>query len=174
MTVFYNVDWEAHDRLSDPVLLFHATLNEEYTHQPADQVPRPHGRFDVSVTNTDWKENYALLSVQGYQGHYVGTGLNADCRPGSAGKWWEGDDMFVIDDEPWPPRLHGTGTEDYFNLARGFRQTGCRPEYGITYLRKEEPDTDQTDGRFSAYRFHINDPIPFSSSVAYWYGRPLT
>ena len=23
----------------------------------------------------------------------------------------------LIDDEPWPPRLHGTGMEDYLGLA---------------------------------------------------------
>ena len=32
--------------------------------------------------------------------------------------WYgEGDDMIFIDGEPWPPSLHGTGTEDYFNTA---------------------------------------------------------
>lgn len=25
--------------------------------------------------------------------------------------------MIFIDGEAWPPSLHGTGTEDYFNLA---------------------------------------------------------
>jgi phage protein U len=32
--------------------------------------------------------------------------------------WYgEGDDMIFIDGEQWPPSLHGTGTEDYFNTA---------------------------------------------------------
>lgn len=100
--------------------------------------------------------------------------------------------MFVIDGEPWPPRLHGTGTEDYFNLAWGFRQVECRPEYGVTFIDKSEEDRDPADGRISMYRFHLSDPIPFTESlhasiehghandceayyrsVAYWYGRPL-
>ena len=98
--------------------------------------------------------------------------------------------MFVIDGEPWPPRLHGTGTEDYFNLAWGFRRVDCRPEYGVTYLQKSEQDRNQIDGKFTVYRFHMSDPVTFTRSlhvsiehghanesnalyrsVAYWYGR---
>ena len=190
--VYYYIDWESHAELADPVYHFHATLNEEHTKKPTDQAVTPHGDIDNSLTNLDWKENYVFLDAQDYQGHYVGTGLSIDCQPDCIGKWWEGDDMFAIDDEPWPPRLHGTGTEDYFNLAWGFRRVGCRPEYGITYLEKNETDVDQIDGRFSMYRFHLNDPIPFNNSiiasiehghandceahyrsVAYWYGRHL-
>jgi hypothetical protein len=36
------------------------------------------------------------------------------------GKNTTGVDMFFIDGEEWPPSLHGTGTEDYFNAAWGF------------------------------------------------------
>ena len=190
--LYYYVDWEAHPSLSEPVLPFHATLNDEHTQPPAGQAVQPHGRFDRDLVNQGWQENYVFLNVEGVQGHYVGTGLSVHCQPDGAGKWWEGDDMFVIDGEPWPPRLHGTGTEDYFNLAWGFRQVGCRPAYGITFLDKRSSDIYQIDGRFSMYRFHLSDPIPFTRSliasiehghandceayyrsVAYWYGRPL-
>ena len=101
--------------------------------------------------------------------------------------------MFEIDGESWPPRLHGTGMEDYFNLAWGVRHTDCRPEYGVTFLEKRLEDRSQVAGLFSMYRFHLNDPIPFTKSlrasvehghandceaffrsVAYWYGRPLS
>lgn len=192
VTIFYYIDWEAHDLLQDPVLHFHATLRDEHTVPPEDQEPQKHGSFDSEITNPDWGENYVFLKAENYQGHYVGTGLSIECQPGGAGKWWEGDDMFVIDGEAWPPRLHGTGTEDYFNLAWGFRQVDCRPEYGVTYIDKSPSDTNQIDGRFSMYRFHLNDPIPFAKSllasiehghandceayyrsVAYWYGKPL-
>ncbi len=190
--VYYYVDWEKHEALPAPVLRFHASLHEELTEPPAGQPVIPHGSFDVDLRNPDYAENYRLLEVQGYEGHYVGTGLSIACRPGDPGKWWEGDDMFIIDGEPWPPRLHGTGMEDYFNLAWGFRRVDCRPEYGVTYLDKGPGDTDQIDGRFSMYRLHLSDPIPFRQSliatlehghandcrarfrsVAFWYGRPL-
>ncbi len=34
------------------------------------------------------------------------------------GWWGEGDDMFFVDGEPWPPHLHGTGTEDQLGTCR--------------------------------------------------------
>lgn len=189
---YYYIDWEKHDCLEEPVLNFHASFREENTCPPKDQPQTKHGSLDSRpFTNTDWSENYLFLNVDHHQGHYVGTGLSIECKPNTPGKWWEGDDMFIIDGEPWPPRLHGTGTEDYFNLAWGFRKVECRPEYGITFLQKTDDDSNQIDGRFSMYRFHLNDPIPFEQSligsiehghandcealyrsVAYWYGRP--
>ena len=41
----------------------------------------------------------------------------------------------------------------------------CRPEYGVTYLDKNETDSDQIDGHFTIYRFHLNDPITFEKSL---------
>ncbi len=191
-TVFYYVDWEQHACLDEPVLPFHATFQQELTEPPEGQPLQPHGSFDSDLVNADWKENYYFLNVTGYEGHYVGTGLAITCTPVDPGKWWEGDDMFVIDGEPWPPRLHGTGMEDYFGLAWGFWHVDCRPEYGVTFLSKTSADTNRIDGRFSMYRLHTTDPIPFQRSliasvehghandckaffrsVAYWYGRPL-
>jgi len=190
VNIFFYVDWEAYECLPEPALYFHATLNQEHTAPPAGQPLQPHGHFDPELINLGWSENYCLLDARGYMGHYVGTSLSIYCQQGESGKWWEGDDMFIIDNEPWPPRLHGTGTEDYFNLAWGFRQVDCRPEYGITYLDKGPDDVNQIDGRFSMYRLHLSDPIPFTTSilatlehghandcsakyrsVAYWYGR---
>jgi len=47
--------------------------------------------------------------------------------------WYgEGDDMIFIDGEPFPPSLHGTGTEDYFNCAWSPREEYCAPYHGIT------------------------------------------
>ena len=100
---FYYIDWESYESLPDPVFPFHATLNEEQTKPPTGQPPQPHGKGDASIINKSFKENYTLLDIEGFEGHYVGTGLNVECQPGAAGKWWEGDDMFVIDGEPWPP-----------------------------------------------------------------------
>lgn len=190
--IYYYVDWEQHEAVPAPVLPFHATLHEEHTRPPEGVDPPTHGTTDYSALNPATEENYVFLDVDGCEGHYVGTGLSIHCTPGGTGKWWEGDDMFVIDGEPWPPRLHGTGTEDYFNLAWGFRRVDCRPEHGITFLERGAGDTDQIDGRFSMYRFHLNDPIPFERSiratiehghandceasyrsVAFWYGRPV-
>jgi hypothetical protein len=100
--------------------------------------------------------------------------------------------MFIIDEEPWPPRVHGTGTEDMFGLAWGFRVVDNRPLHGITFLEKQPDDIHPIDGRFAMYRFHLESPIPFTRSLraslehghandcrayyrstAYWYGRKI-
>ena len=41
--------------------------------------------------------------------------------------------IFVDDDNEgvrWPPTLHGTGTEDYFNTAWGPHENFARPSLG--------------------------------------------
>jgi hypothetical protein len=98
--------------------------------------------------------------------------------------WYgEGDDMIFIDDDEWPPSLHGTGTEDYFNTAFSPGVKYDAPYQGLTI-----PGGPNYSGKISWYRFHIEDPIHFQknirvtiehghnnnrsddySSTAYWY-----
>ncbi len=56
-----------------------------------------------------------LSSVVEGKGHYVG--VNHYVHTPSTIWYGEGDDMFFIDGETWPPTLHGTATEDYFNTS---------------------------------------------------------
>ena len=85
--------------------------------------------------------------------------------------------------DAWPPTLHGTGTEDYFNTAWCPNQSYSAPYHGIIAgggLNWTDPIT--------VYRFHIEDPVVFRqrirvtlehghanrrsdelSSVAFWY-----
>ena len=190
--IFYYIDWEHHANMAEPPLYFHATVREEKPGRPRQQREIEHGEYDSDLLTTDPAENYTFLKAEDHEGHFAGLVLNIECRPDDEGKWWEGDDMFIIDSEPWPPRIHGTGTEDYFNLAWGFRSVECRPQYGITWLEKPDWAKSQIDGRFTMYRFHIDDPIQFRSSIhgslehghandctahyrstAFWYGRLL-
>jgi hypothetical protein len=99
--------------------------------------------------------------------------------------------MFLIDGEPWPG-LHGTGTEDYFNTAWGPDEHYLHPFFGIAYAPGRNNDDARFGwiGRMHYYRWHIADPMRFSSSlrasiehghangmvldlasVAYWYQR---
>jgi hypothetical protein len=99
--------------------------------------------------------------------------------------WYgEGDDMFFIDGERWPPQLHGTGTEDYFNTSWSPNVLFQHPYYGYARVNGQNGWL----GRTHVYRFHLADPIYFDkslrfsiehghdnnltldlSSVAYWY-----
>jgi Protein of unknown function (DUF2961) len=114
-------------------------------------------------TNLDGRENYTILEAEG-KGHYVGCNVNIDNlrHAGLATFNWygEGDDMIFVDGEPFPPSLHGTGTEDYFNTAWCPTQEYSAPYHGIVM-----PGERNWAGKVSLYRFHIEDPIRFQKSI---------
>ena len=94
----------------------------------------------------------------------MGCVLNVDVFERQVNDWYgEGDDMIFIDGEPWPPRLHGTGTEDYFNTAFCPTQEYSAPYHGITLYSGSE--AWPWGGKNSMYRFHIEDPIRFDESI---------
>jgi hypothetical protein len=131
-----------------------------------------------SVSNLDGTDNYVILEVEG-EGHYVGCNLAVRHFQGS---WWgEGDDMIFIDDDVWPPSLHGTGAEDYFGHAWGMQHNAFLMNGTIVH-------EEDVPGFQHSYRFHLTDPVRFSkrikvtlehghanhlsddwSSTAYWY-----
>ena len=100
-------------------------------------------------------QNYLLLDTEG-RGQYVGTVLSVYTR--TAGWFGEGDDFFFIDGEA-EPSLRGTGTEDYFCDAWGFREFN-RPYYGVVVQ-----DGYELGDRVSVYRWHIKDPVRFNKSL---------
>ncbi|HEV2529425.1 MAG TPA: glycoside hydrolase family 172 protein [Thermomicrobiales bacterium] len=60
----------------------------------------------------------------------------------------------------WPPTLHGTGTEDYFNTAWCPTQKYDGPYHGI--IAGGGPNwTDP----ITVYRFHIEDPVVFRERI---------
>ena len=113
--------------------------------------------------NVTGEENYVILEAEG-DGVYVGCHLDVDVFERQANDWYgEGDDMIFIDGEPWPPSLHGTGTEDYFNTAFCPREEYNAPYHGLTVY---QGNSDWPWGRKnSVYRYHIEDPIRFRTSI---------
>lgn len=71
--------------------------------------------------------------------------------------------MIFIDGEPFPPSLHGTGTEDYFCAAWGY-PAGMQsaPFHGVSF---KDAATELYDGQWSMYRHHAADPIYFAKSI---------
>ena len=65
--------------------------------------------------------------------------------------------MIFIDDDTWPPSMHGTGTEDYFNHAWGM-QNNAFPMNGSAVHESVIP------GYQTSYRFHVADPIHFAQT----------
>jgi hypothetical protein len=123
---------------------------------------------------------YTILEAKG-EGCYVGTVLNYHLL--GPGAWVEGGDDFYIDGDG-KPTLPGTGAEDYFGHAWGFRRENNALFHGTSY--------GPENNKMTAYRLHVLDPIRFHksiratmrchgwdvqdreddySSVAYWYQR---
>lgn len=134
--------------------------------------------IEVAIPNLSGDDNYVVLETEG-QGHYVGCNLAVRHFQGS---WWgEGDDMIFIDDDTWPPSLHGTGMEDYFGHAWGM-------QHNAFLMNGTMVHEENVPGFHHSYRFHMTDPIRFQkrikvtfehghanhlsddwSSTAYWY-----
>ncbi|MBI5117734.1 DUF2961 domain-containing protein [Candidatus Poribacteria bacterium] len=151
LILYFYVDYETHEKLPQGLAPFHAQWRRE---NPCKAVQLPYEQ------NVDGKENYIILEARGH-GHYVGCHLNIDAL--SPGWWGEGDDMFFIDGEKWPPGIHGTGTEDYFCGAWNFNNVNSpfwTPYYGY-HLK----GNDDYTGKHSMYRYHIEDPIVFHRSI---------
>lgn len=135
--MYYYVDW-----LQGPIpadtLYFHARYRQEYPAKP-------------------WQW-YWFANITG-SGNYVGTVLSTFNE--LDGWFGEGDDHFYIDGSQ-TPQLVGTGTEDYFCDGWGFRQH--------TYLRSgasivDLPNNYAAGTRMTLYRFHVDDPVPFSDGL---------
>ena len=174
MIFFFYVDYEEHKSVEDDLLRFHAQWRKENPTEGWGE-----GRFDDDLQtggkmgeyrrevwatpNLTGRDNYVILEAEG-RGHYVGCNLNIDCFSRQKNDWYgEGDDMIFIDGESWPPSLHGTGTEDYFNTAFCPLQEYNAPYHGVTvYSGTEEWPWK---GKNSLYRFHIEDPIMFEKSI---------
>ena len=176
---YFYIDYELHpEPLSKDVLYFHAHWRRENPTNGWAPPDMQTNSLETQVPNLDGKNNYTILETEG-AGQYIG------CNHSVAhfqGTWWgEGDDMIFIDDDTWPPSMHGTGGEDYFTQGWGM-QKNAYPFCG-SIIHEEDVPNHQV-----SYRWHLADPVRFNkkirvtletghanhlrddwSSTAYWY-----
>jgi len=133
--LYYHVDWSKMAAIPAHTPYFHARYRQALP-APADG------------------SSYEFLNVKG-KGHYVGTVMSA--VQAEAGWFGEGDDFFRVDGQK--PSIVGTGSEDYFNDAWGLHVSDG-PYYGVTVA-----EGTGLGSRMTAYRWHLQDPIPFTSSL---------
>lgn len=163
---------------------FHANWHRR-VHQPARGCESQLDSARVWPPNVSDAENHVIVETRG-RGQYIGVHYYID-SPTTL--WYgEGDDMWCVDGEAWPPSLHGTGTEDYFNTAWGPKERYMHLYFGAARINEGQSGWL---GRTHVYRFHFEDPIYFSTSlrgsietghanllctdvvtVAYWYQVP--
>lgn len=111
--------------------------------------------LETMVPNLDGKKNYILLETTG-KGVYIGCNHSVYHFQGT---WWgEGDDMIFIDDDTWPPSMHGTGSEDYFCQGWGM-QKNAFPFTGSIIHEGEMPPYQVS------YRWHLPDPVRFNTRI---------
>lgn len=186
---YYYLDYEEHPTISDEVGRFHAWYNQELTAPESSQgdVENEWGILGETPKNPTDAHNYLFCEAEG-TGHFVGVNYYVNCPTPI---WYgEGDDMFLVDGEPWPGSAHGTGTEDYFNQSWSPDEHYLHPYFGTARApgRMNGDPLHGWHGRTHCYRFHLEDPIRFTeslrasieaghanvltleiASVAYWY-----
>jgi D-arabinan exo alpha-(1,3)/(1,5)-arabinofuranosidase (non-reducing end) len=133
--LYWQVDWVELDNVSPETPYFHAQYREEY---PA-------------VAGHD----YLIADLEG-SGKYIGTVMSVTLA--QDGWWGEGDDFFYIDGEE-VPSLQGTGSEDYFNDAWGFRPRTSQ------WFGQPRWEGDNAGDSGVCYRWHVLDPVGFSKSL---------
>ena len=162
LVLYFYVDYESYNQLSDDALRFHALFRRECPTEGKDP-SQFESRIDwlYKGENNDGLGNYIILEAEGL-GHYCGCNINIyNLNQDSYHDWiGEGDDMIFIDGEGFPPRIHGTGTEDYINTAYCPTTEFNAPYHGIILAEKEN-----WKGRTTYYRYHIQDPIMFEKSI---------
>ena len=154
---YYYIDYERHRSLPKDEGRFHAWWHRELT------VPPPEGENEWGTLgeqgkNTTGVENYVFAEIEG-RGHFTGVNYFVE----SPGPMWygEGDDMFFIDGESWPPSLNGTGTEDFFNSSWCPKEVYAHPYFGYARVNNETGWL----GRTHCYHFFLESPIAFKKSL---------
>jgi hypothetical protein len=180
--LYYNIDYRMDTMpLAPGVLYFHAQYRQaQPTHGWTNKWTSNGQPLVNKKANLTGQDNYVWFEARG-AGQYAGVTMSILQNQDD---WWgEGDDMFFVDGAK-RPSIQGTGGEDYFLGAWGFRKGPFSYQlYGAPVVEK-----GRAGARSSVYRFHLDAPITFKTSfkatiehgnanhrsdnyysVAYWY-----
>lgn len=116
-----------------------------------------------------YKSDHVILDMAAGVGHYVGTYVAWGSN--SNGWWGEGEVKFYLDgDDAWPT-IASTGTEDYFLGSYNFWVNDAYRAFTTPYsglpqvIIPDGSDVNFTQSRFGMYRWHLTDPVRFSSAL---------
>ena len=143
---YYNIDYQLDKKVATEKPLYFHTQYRQYYPAPTQK--------DLLIADIKGKGEYV--------GTFVSLLANAD------GWWGEGNDKFYVDGAK-TPTIEGTGTEDYFCGAWNFGgamkegKSFCTNYFGVPLY-----DAGEKRGiRNTCYRWHIVDPVPFTSSLRF-------
>lgn len=144
------------DKIQENVAL---TATVYFTEQARDSLTE--GKFYTQWRREISPENgkpYTIAHIRG-KGHYIGTILAAQGLNSGMTLFWEGDDISEIDGEI---KLHGTGSEDYFN--GGWYAVTDRWDRGINLPLHGALGYDLKTGRTGGFRWFLSDKQSFRNS----------
>ena len=188
--LYFYVDYEEYESLPARAAFPCALASREpHTSQRRDQGTQHDERSSLRYRRTWTARGTTSFSKPSGRGHYVGCNLSIDhLNPIPNFSWFgEGDDMIFIDGE-----THAVAARNrdggLFCTAFGYPSgQASMPYHGISLAGPTE-GPEAYSGKWTMYRFHVEDPIQFQkslrvtiehghanvhaddySSVAYWY-----
>jgi hypothetical protein len=136
--LFYDVDVTVGDALPDEVGYFHARYRRENPTTP--------------------KADFEVLPRVQARGRYLGANVGIRTPDHRRPLWFgEGELKIYLDDDREWPTLVGTGTEDLVGSAWGLGR--------FDHLYQGAPLTEEKDGVWGFYRYHVPDPVYFAKAV---------
>jgi len=137
--IFYDINFRLLDTPPKDALYFHAWWNRD--------------------RRTELGEDFRILPRIEGRGRFLGTNVTVLTNPAYKDAWWgEGEVKIYLDDDDALPTLIGTGTEDYIGTAWG------QGAY-INRFQGAPIATWEGGGRWTFYRFHVPDPVYFTSGI---------
>jgi hypothetical protein len=136
--LFYDVDATVGDDLPPDTGYFHARYRRENPTTP--------------------KRDFEILPRLLGRGRYLGANVGVRTTEHRRPLWFgEGELKVFLDDDRERPTLVGTGTEDLVGSAWGLGR--------FDHLYQGAPLTEEKDGVWGFYRYHVPDPVYFARSV---------
>jgi hypothetical protein len=137
VNLFYDINFQQVKSHASDVLYFHAYWNR--------------------VEKTELAKDFVILPNVRGKGRYLGTNMGVITEPLYEKSWWgEGEVKIYMDGDIDLPTLNGTGTEDY--IGTGWGQGQFVHQYQGCIV------ADEANGQWAFYRYHIPDPVYFSSA----------
>ena len=165
---YYNIDYEKHKKLPKDLMYFHAQYRQETPTEGWTADWNRNGDEQINTKeNLAGEGNYVLLEAEG-RGHYVGVTHGIIQNQGD---WWgEGDEMIFIDGAE-SAQIKGTGAEDYYLGAWCYGGCGInpfgaqKPTFAYDWYGNPLNGGDDRGAEWMVYRYHIESPIVFHSSI---------
>jgi len=131
--IFYDINFTELKKQDENILYFHAHWRRE--------------------NPTSLGNDFQILPEVNGKGKFIGSSIGVITDQRNRGWWGEGEVKIYLDNDGKYPSLCGSGTEDY--ISTGWGQGKFINRFHGSLI------SDDKEGLYSFYRFHIPDPVQF-------------